>query len=101
MLETQILPAPSIPPASTADDKWSRERRSFLQLLPTLLATHRGKYVAIHQGRVVHAGDDQIKVALGAYAQVGYVAIYVGLVTDEPPPVARIPSPRLPRRASP
>ena len=41
----------------------------------------------------------QINKPLGeqAYAQAGYVPIYVGLVTDEPPPPVRIPSPRLVR----
>jgi hypothetical protein len=30
----------------------------------------------------------------GGDAQIGYVPIYVGQVTDQPPPLCRMPSPR-------
>ncbi len=94
MSETQTFPAPVVewPPPET---KWQRERRAFLKMLPQLLQTHRGKYVAVHEGKLVESGDDLIAVALQAYAHHGYVPIYVDLVTDEPPPVIRIPSPRI------
>ena len=74
---------------------WEREHRAFLQLLPKLLATHRGQCVAVHKGRVIAEGPDQVEVAKRAYALVGYVPIYVGLVTDEPSRPVRLPSPRL------
>ena len=45
--------------------------------------------------RVIAEGPDQIEVAKQAYARAGYVPIYVGLVTNEPPRPVRIPSPRL------
>jgi hypothetical protein len=77
------------------EDKWHRERRAFWRLLPELLKTHRGKYVAVHNGQVVESGDDEVALALRAYRQHGYVPIYVGLVTDEPPRVERIPTPRI------
>jgi hypothetical protein len=51
--------------------------------------------VAVHQGRVISEGPDQVEVARQAYARVGYAPIYVGLVTQEPPRPVRIPSPRL------
>jgi hypothetical protein len=86
-----VLPPPP-------EDKWRREYRAFLRMIPELLKTHRGKYVAIHEEKVVESGDDLIPVALRAYERHGYVPIYVGLVTDEPPPVIRLPSPRLVRR---
>jgi hypothetical protein len=91
--DDETFPAPQIvwpPPES----KWDRERRAFHPLLPSLLATHRGKYVAIHDERVVAFGDDQIELALRAYDICGYQAIYVGLVTDVPRRPVRIPSPR-------
>ena len=96
MLETQILPAPSIPALPTGNAKREMEYRAFLQLLPTIIATHRGKYVAIHQGTLVGSGDNQTEVALLAYSKYGYVPIYVGLVSDEPQSVARVPSARTP-----
>jgi hypothetical protein len=94
MSEPITLPAPNLdwPPP---ENKWQRERRAFLKLYPQLLQTHRGKYVAIHEGQLVDSGDDKIAVALRAYERYGYVPILVTLVTDEPPQVVRIRSPRV------
>ena len=60
-------------------------------LLGDLLRTHRGQYVAVHQRRVIAAGPDRMTVIRQAREQVGNVPIFVGLVTDEPPPVERVP----------
>jgi hypothetical protein len=77
-----------------ADAKWDRERREFARLLPSLLESHRGKFVAIHDGRVVGEGADQIEVAMRAYSEFGYVPIYVGLVNEVSPTVVQFKSPR-------
>ena len=69
--------------------KWEREHRAFLRLLPDLLLTHRGQYVAIHDGQVMESGDDALTVALRALRRVGNVDIHVGRVTEELPPVCR------------
>lgn len=76
---------PSPPPLRKLD----RERRAFFRLLPELLQTHRGQYVAIHQGQVVGSGPDQVEVALEVWRKIGKEEIYVGRVTDEPDPVLR------------
>ena len=78
-------------------NKWERERAAFLDLLPTFLPDYRGKYVAIHDGAVAAVADDPIAAAMEAYTKHGYVPIHVGLVTDQPQPLIRIPSPRLPK----
>jgi hypothetical protein len=96
MNQTDIMPAPEINVPVLPHSKWEREHHEFQNLLPSLLKTHRGKYVAIHNGKLVGAGDEQARVALEAYSNWGYVPIYVGLVTDNPQPI-RIASPRLPR----
>ena len=70
--------------------KGEREYAAFLRLLPQLLATHRGQYVAIHEGQVVDADADDIALIRRVHARVGYVAIHVGLVTDALP-VERMP----------
>jgi hypothetical protein len=93
MDSTETLPAPVLP--APPDDKFRREQRAFQKLLPDLLRTHRDQYVAIHEGQMVDSGADQIEVAERAYARFGYVPILVTLVTDQPRPVIRIPSPRL------
>src|SRR4051812_30061804 len=74
------------PPALT---KLERERRAFHRLLPGLLATHRGRYVAIHDEQVAETGDDQLEVAMRTWKRVGPVDLYVGLVTDQPQPILR------------
>src|SRR5262249_22792908 len=58
MSQPETLPAPVIdrPPRH----KWEREYRAFLRLLPELLKTHRGKYVAVHEEQVVDSGDDEV-----------------------------------------
>lgn len=77
------LPTPELP-------KGEREYRAFLRLLPELLATHRSKYVAVHNGQVVDCDTDDVALILRVQAKVGYVPIHVGLVTDSQP-LVRIP----------
>jgi hypothetical protein len=77
------LPAPELP-------KGEREYRAFLRLLPQLLATHRGKFGAIHNGEVVDSDTDDAALILRVQKEVGYVPIHVGMVT-EAQPLVRIP----------
>ena len=80
----------------TVIDKGEREYQAFRRLMPQLLAMHRGKYVAIHEGQVVDTDTDDIALVQRVHAHVGYVAIHVGLVTDQPQ-VVRIPHYRVVR----
>lgn len=57
--------------------KFERERTACLRLLPELPATHQGRFVAIHEERVVCEGDNVLEVANEAYRQVGHVPIYL------------------------
>ena len=79
--------APVVPPNPLAD-----EERAFARLLPELLTTHAGQYVAVLGGKVVGSGADKIAVAKQAYADNGYRPILVRLVTEEPQRVALLPS---------
>src|SRR5262245_38631514 len=92
MSQVNALAPPSLP--DPASDKWRREQRAFHRLLPGLLGSHRGQFVAVHEGRIVASGPDKLAVAAQAYAQVGYVPIFVSLVTDQPAAPIRMPSPR-------
>jgi len=47
-------------------------------MLPELLRSHRGRYVAVHDGRLVDEGEDKIALALEAYQKFGYVPIGFG-----------------------
>jgi len=77
------LPTPELP-------KGEREYRAFLRLLPELLATYSGKYVAIHDEQVVDSDPDDVALILRVQAKIGYVPLHVGLVTDAPQ-LVRIP----------
>ena len=80
---TVVLPEP--PPKS----KFEREKAAFYRLLPDLLATHRGQYVAIHNEQVVDSGPDQVEVAMRVLNRIGSTDIYVHLVSVDPPRVSR------------
>ena len=95
MSDMTTLPAPDLSLKEATHAAWEEEQGAFLRLLPTLLATHRGRYVAVHHGCVIAEGPEQVEVAKQAYARAGYVPIYVGLVTEEPSRPVRLPSPRL------
>jgi hypothetical protein len=92
--ETPTYPAPDLSVVESDQNDWARERRAFKSLLPSLMATHRGRYVAIHHGKVVAEGADKATVALEAYTREGYVPIFVGQVSDAIPEPVRIRSPR-------
>jgi hypothetical protein len=89
MSEPLTLSAPPVTLPIPARTKWDFEFQAFCRLLPQLLATHRGRYVAIHDGMVVDSGEDKLTLALRVLAKVGNTAIHVGLVSAEPEPIAR------------
>ncbi len=89
MSETITLPPPSVDFPPVPGTKWEREYRAFHRLLPQLMTTYRGQFVAIHDEQVVDSGDDKLALALRVLAKVGNVAIHVGRVTEEPELVAR------------
>jgi hypothetical protein len=71
--------------------KWERECQAFDRMLPDLLKTLRGKFVAIHEGEVVDIDTDDIALIRRVHAKIGYVPILVERVDDPPPPLVRIP----------
>lgn len=89
MSEPATLPAPVIDLTGRPESKWAREYQAFRRLLPSLLATHRGQYVAIHEGQVVDSGDDKLALALRVLGRIGNVAIHVGLVAEAQEPLSR------------
>lgn len=92
MHQVELLPSPILP--QPPEDKWRCEQRAFRGQLTELLQKHRGKFVAIHNGEVVEVGEDKLEVAGRAYERFGYIPIYVGLVTEQPLPLNRLPSAR-------
>jgi hypothetical protein len=77
------MPVPVLPKAE-------QEYRAFLRLLPGLLGSHRGKYVAVHEGQVIDSDTSDIVLIQRVHAKIGYLPIYVGLISEERQ-VARLP----------
>jgi Family of unknown function (DUF5678) len=100
MSDVNSLPSPDLGQNPTTNAACEEEQRAFLRLLPKLLATYRGQYVAVHKGNVIADGQDQVEVAKQAYARAGYLPIHVGLVSDERSRPVRMPSPHFPGRMS-
>jgi hypothetical protein len=87
--ETATLTSPAFhwpPPPRT---KWEREYFAFQRLLPQLLLTKRGQYVAVHEQRVIDTDRDEMALIGRVLAKIGNVDIHVGLVTDQPEPIYR------------
>lgn len=81
-----IPPEALIPPPR---NKWEHEYRAFQRLLPELLKTHYGKYVAIHEERVFESGDDRLELIFRVLPKVGGVSVHIGHVTKEPESICR------------
>lgn len=67
------------------------ERKAFQRLLPDLLKTHRGQFVAVHGGQVVDADADESALASRVIAR-GYDPVYIQEVREEPR-IYELPSP--------
>ena len=91
MSEVETFPAPDLFLNNPAETGWERDRWAFHEALPSLFATHNGVYVAFYGGRLVAEGTDELEVARRVYESIGYVPIYVGLVSDRPVTPARMP----------
>jgi hypothetical protein len=94
MKRANVLPGRRVNRPLRGENKWKDERQAFLRLRPSLLRSRPGRYVAIHQSKVVDSGKDKVALGLRVYTRSGYVPIYVGQVVAEPLRAVRIPSPR-------
>ena len=92
-----ILEAPQLPFSQTKDDKWRREERAFFKQLPTLMQTLKGKWVAVHRGKVVETGDSLQSVLARVREKFPKTEVYIQRV-EENLPVAKMLSPRQARR---
>ena len=96
MIKAMDFPVPSAAVPEPVD-KFRREQWAFYRLLGELLKTHKGQYVAVHNEQVIESGADMMEVITRAYQKVGNVPLFVERVSDEPPPVYRMPRLRVSR----
>ena len=75
------------------EDKWLREERAFFLMLPELLKTLRGKWVAIHEEKVIETGETMRSVLLNVRKRLPNTEVYIQYVEDSLP-TAKMLSPR-------
>jgi PHD/YefM family antitoxin component YafN of YafNO toxin-antitoxin module len=73
------------------------EREAFQRLLPELLKTHRGRFVAIHDGQVIDTDTEKGALAQRVLAQ-SYGPVYIEEVREHPR-IYELPSPEVVWRA--
>ena len=88
-----VIPIPTLAPPEFQQppprNKWEREYRAFHRMLPELLNTNPGKFVAVHEERVIDSDSDEMALIARVLARLGNVDIHVGLVTEQLEPVYR------------
>jgi hypothetical protein len=77
--------------------EFEAEKSAFERLEPGLMATYKGKYVAIRNGQVVGSDEDKMTLIGRVYDTFGYGPVYIHKV-GEPLRVTKIMSPRVARR---
>nr|HID13341.1 type II toxin-antitoxin system Phd/YefM family antitoxin [Anaerolineae bacterium] len=88
--------------AGQDDDAWRQEqlqrlepnRAAFQRLLPELLKTHKGQFVAIHKGEVIDSDTDDRELAKRVMANIGDEPVYIQKVEEELPSF-EVPSPEV------
>lgn len=69
------------PPREHVEQGFERDKRDYWAMREELLAKYAGKWVAVHQGRVVAVGDDPLSIMEKALAEDGYA--YTNKVGEE------------------
>lgn len=79
-------------PLRPENPKLAAEHDAFERLLPELMTTHAGRYVALHSGTVVAVADSETEALTLAHARQPGNLFLVRRVTDRPERIQRLPS---------
>ncbi len=74
---------------------FQRELSAFQGMLPALLQSRRGMYVAIRQGRVVDQDEEEITLAERVYTKCPHEYVLIRCVTEDAPPQEYLCSPEV------
>lgn len=77
-------------PETAYTSAWLAERAAFDRLLPKLLQSHRGRYVAVRGGRLVGSADDPDELFAALWPRSRGRAFYIGRV-GAPEPLVDMP----------
>jgi len=67
------------------------EHDRFVEMLPELMKTIPGKWIAMHNGEIVAVGEDEVDALTDAGERQPGVLHYSCCVTDQPLPIDRLP----------
>ncbi len=76
--------AASAPTPTAPDTEFERNRAAFQRLLPELLKTHRGQWVAIVNEQLVQFGPDFKSVIVPVRERFGQQSVYVHEIVETP-----------------
>lgn len=71
---------------------FEHEVAAFERIRPSIMAHHKGKFVAIYQGEVIATGDDKLALLDQVREQHGDIVCYIEKVVPDAPRTVRMPS---------
>ena len=93
----QQLTAPPKSKEISHNEVFERNRAAYDAMKAQLLKTHRGKWVAFHDGQFMDSDADDSALSERMHTKYGYGKLYIHLV-EEPEHVYRVPTPFIPRK---
>lgn len=101
-LVAKLPPRPTRMQERPTHPELAAEHDRFVEMLPELLKTIPGKWIAMKDGRIVAVGDDEVDALTDAGEKQPGVLFLSRLVTDQPLDIERLRGPReVPRHLPP
>ena len=88
---SKLRPRPTRMQERPKNPELAVEHDRFVAMLPELLKTIPGKWIAMHEGEIVAVGDDEVDALTLAGERQPGVFHLSRLVTDQPIPIDRLP----------
>jgi len=93
-LVAKLPPRPTRMQERPAHPELAAEYDRFVEMLPELMKTIPGKWIAMHGGEILAVGDSEVRVLTDAYRAHPERLTLAVKVTDQPLPIERLPSVR-------
>lgn len=90
-LVAQLPPRPTRMQQRPTDPELAVEHERFVEMLPELMKTIPGKWIAMKDGVIVAVGEDEVDALTEAGEKQPGVFHLSRLVTDQPIPIDRLP----------
>lgn len=91
-LIAKLPPRPTRMQERPTHPELAAEHDRFVEMLPELMKTIPGKWIAMHGGEIVAVGDSEVRVLTEAYRAHPERLTLAVKVTDQPLPIERLPS---------